>query len=364
MSNVDRYKEISAFHPGYYIAELIEDAGISQTEFAVRLGTTPKNVSTLVNGQTTLSNDIAKKLSAMTGTGVEVWLNIQMEYDKKKIEIEKAKDFDAQKEIMSVIDYGYFVRYANLPQTVSIPERIHNLCGYLMISDLRILANPDFLVSYRAGRSALLPENMINSRAWLQTAINKSKDIKTAPYNPDKLRSHLPELRSMTVRSPEEFVPRMREIFSQCGVAFVLLPHLKNSGVNGAVKWINGERVVLAMNTRGAYADRFWFTLFHEVRHVFQQKIKTVFISGTSDELDEINASLEEDADRFASDFLIPGAKYAHWSPDRYVSDSEIVAFAESVGIHPGIVAGRLQHDKIIPENRCSGLKEKYTIVV
>ena len=71
---------------------MIEDAGISQAEFAVRLGTTPKNVSTLVNGQTTLSNDIAKKLSAMTGTEVEVWLNLQMEYDKKKIEIEKAKE--------------------------------------------------------------------------------------------------------------------------------------------------------------------------------------------------------------------------------------------------------------------------------
>ena len=34
----------------------------------------------------------------------------------------------------------------------------------------------------------------------------------------------------------------MREIFAECGIAFVLLPHLKNSGVNGAVKWVSEER--------------------------------------------------------------------------------------------------------------------------
>ena len=45
-------------------------------------------------------------------------------------------------------------------------------------------------------------------------------------------------------------------------------------------------------------------------------------------------------------------------------SDNEIVEFAKSIGIHPGIVAGRLQHEKIIPQSRCSKLKEKYTIEI
>ena len=89
MSNIAEYKEIMAFHPGYYIAEVIEDMGISQEEFAIRVGTTPKNISTLVNGQINLSNDMAKKLSAMTGTSVDVWLRLQGEYDKKIIRYSK-----------------------------------------------------------------------------------------------------------------------------------------------------------------------------------------------------------------------------------------------------------------------------------
>ncbi len=42
MSNVVEYNDIMAFHPGYYIAEIIEDMGISQAEFAIRVGTTAK----------------------------------------------------------------------------------------------------------------------------------------------------------------------------------------------------------------------------------------------------------------------------------------------------------------------------------
>jgi Zn-dependent peptidase ImmA (M78 family) len=194
--------------------------------------------------------------------------------------------------------------------------------------------------------------------------MNISKSIDTKPYNAEKLKGYLPELRSMTVKKPEEFLPRMREIFAECGVAFVLLPHLKNSGVNGAVKWVTEDRVVLAMNNRGLDADKFWFSLFHEIKHVLQQKIKTVFISSTVEEMMDINNTLEIEADTFAKNYLISPADYRRLSPSRYTSDDEIVEFAKTIGIHPGIVAGRLQHEGIIAQNRCSKLKEKYVIEV
>ena len=43
MNNVNEYKDIVAFHPGYYIADIIEDMGISQAEFTARIGITAKN---------------------------------------------------------------------------------------------------------------------------------------------------------------------------------------------------------------------------------------------------------------------------------------------------------------------------------
>lgn len=362
MSNITEYKEIMAFHPGYYIADIIEEMEISQAEFATRMGTTAKTLSQLINGQANISNDLAKKLSVMMGTSVDIWINLQKTYDQKLIEIQQAKDFDEQTEVAKQIDYKYFVDVVGLPAVKDIRDKIANLCKFFTVSDLRIMLQPDFLVNFRSVSTRNCEKNIINSRAWIQTAMNMAKSIETKPFDAEKLKYYLPELRNMTIQKPEVFIPRMHQIFAECGVAFVLLPHLKNSGINGAVKWVSEDRVVLAMNNRGLDADKFWFSLFHEVRHVLQQKIKTVFISSTIEEIINFNNSLEEDADKFASNFLIPPADYRKFAPSKYTSDDEIVAFANLIGIHPGIVAGRMQHDKIIPQNRCSRLKEKYLI--
>lgn len=364
MSNTREYKGIVAFHPGYYIADVIEDMGISHAEFAVRLGTNAKTLSYLLNGQANITNDLAKKLSAMMGTSPDVWLNLQNAYDRKLIEIQMAKDFDKQAQIARLIDYKYFIEVAGLPATKATDEKIAHLCSWLKVSDLRILLRPDFLVNYRTGTSYVNEKNIINSRAWIQTAISISHGVETKPYDGEKLKAYLPELRSMTVQSPDVFVPRMREIFAECGVAFVLLPNLKNSGVNGAVKWINDERVVLAMNNRRLDADIFWFSLFHEIRHVLQRKTKTVFISYGEKEIQEINEKLEEDADIFATNYLIPASAFRRFAPNKYTTDADIVAFAKSIGVHPGIVAGRLQHEGILLPNRCAKFKEKYDIKI
>ena len=85
MSNTIEHKDMVAFHPGYYIAETIQDMGITQAEFALRLGTNVKTLSYLVNGQANITNDLAKKLSVMLGTSEELWLNLQKEYDRRLV---------------------------------------------------------------------------------------------------------------------------------------------------------------------------------------------------------------------------------------------------------------------------------------
>lgn len=78
----------------------------------------------------------------------------------------------------------------------------------------------------------------------------------------------------------------------------------------------------------------------------------------------DINNTLEIEADKFATNYLISPADYRRLSPSKYTSDDEIIEFAKTIGIHPGIVAGRLQHEGIIAQNRCSKLKEKYVIEI
>ena len=177
MSNYIEYKDLIAFYPGNYIEEELECRSISQEEFAKRLGTTPKTVSKLINGQINISNDLVKKISMVFGSSAQLWLNLQASYDEKVIEIEKSKDYCDQKKTAYMIDYSYFVDYCGFSDSNNIEEKIANLCGFLNVADLRILLKEDFLVSYKVTSADLKPINVLNNRVWLQVAINFSRKL-------------------------------------------------------------------------------------------------------------------------------------------------------------------------------------------
>lgn len=94
MSNYIEHKDRITFHPGYYIKEIIEELGLSQDDFAKRLGTTPKTLSVIINGGQRLSPDIANKLSKMLGTSIEYWLNLQAIFDAAVAEMKADEELD------------------------------------------------------------------------------------------------------------------------------------------------------------------------------------------------------------------------------------------------------------------------------
>lgn len=88
MSNkIVEYKDLIAFHPGQYVEELIEEYNLTQKEFAERLGVSEIKLGKLVNGEESISNDIARKLAKITNISMITWLNIQSIYDVKIAEI-------------------------------------------------------------------------------------------------------------------------------------------------------------------------------------------------------------------------------------------------------------------------------------
>ena len=93
MSKVE-YKDIIAFHPGYYVKDVIDDLEMSQCEFAKRLEITDKTLSKLLSGEAPMSREIAQKMSQMLGTSVDVWLKLQKKYDDKCCRIEQQNELE------------------------------------------------------------------------------------------------------------------------------------------------------------------------------------------------------------------------------------------------------------------------------
>lgn len=181
------------------------------------------------------------------------------------------------------------------------------------------------------------------------------------------MRSVLSEIREMTTKSPDAFYPRLKQIFSECGVAFVALPYLKSSGINGAVKWLNPDKALLLINDRNKHADVFGFALFHEIKHILQQKIKTIYLSfdkkNSAASLGSNNELNEKEADEFARQRLIPDEEYQAFIYEENYSKKSIQHFAEKIDIHPCIVLGRLKYDKKLEWNVYSDLRIQYQII-
>ena len=96
MSCIKKYKDITAFHPGYYVEEAIQDMNISQNDFAKRLGVSEKTLSLFIDGKIDISYNLASKLSTVLGTSIQFWFNLQRIYNKKLLEIIRAKPIETR----------------------------------------------------------------------------------------------------------------------------------------------------------------------------------------------------------------------------------------------------------------------------
>ena len=96
MSCIKKYKDITAFHPGYYVEEAIQDMNISQGELAKRLGVSERTLSLFIDGQIDVSYNLARRLSMVLGTSIKFWFNLQRIYNNKMLEIIRAKPIETR----------------------------------------------------------------------------------------------------------------------------------------------------------------------------------------------------------------------------------------------------------------------------
>lgn len=337
MSNYLEYNDRIAFHPGYYLKEMVEESGLTQEDYAKFLGTTPKNLSILIRGEQSLSIDIATKLSRMYGTTINYWLNLQQTYDAMQAEFLSDQELEREREVFKLLDYKYFRDNFGLPDLPrKTDEQIKSIREFLSIASLTVLRKKDLAVSFRSYSDNLSLSNIVNANTMVQIAINIALKTKTVKFNKRKFEDAVNFALTQT-RNHKGFLPVVRKAFIEAGVVLVVLPNLKNSGINGATKKIDGK-ILLMVNDRRHFADTFWFTLFHEIGHIMNGDYGITF-------KDNKNES-EDEADLYAQKCLIPQSQYEEFLDSHNVFDERTICeFAELIDQDPGIVYGRLQND-------------------
>ena len=94
-----------------------------------------------------------------------------------------------------------------------------------------------------------------------------------------------------------------------------------------------------------------------------KHQLREVFVDGIEgQEHTAAEQDAEQDADTFAADFLVSPQEWRQFVRAARFSQADVQAFAQRVGIAPGIVVGRLQHEGKLANSRGNQLKRGFTL--
>ncbi len=344
-------RSIIATPPGAAIKEQLLDRGLSQKEFALRMNMSEKHISKLINGEVQLTPDVAVRLEMVLGIPASFWSKLEATYREKLIKANAENEMDADIELSKKLPYLEMSKIGWVPETRKSAERVVYLRKYFEVVSLEIIKDMQ-LSKIACRRMAETEESDYALLAWAQRAKLEARSIETSPIDLKTLSKKIPEIRNMTTSDPSDFCPKLISLLADCGIALVFLPHIGGSFLHGAT-FYDGNKIVIGLTVRGKDADRFWFSLFHELGHILLGHINQQ--NGTT-EADE-NA-----ADAFAQETLISSDTFHAFTADGDFSKSAINTFAAENHILCGIVVGRLQKEHFIKYNQCNDLKTKYAI--
>lgn len=348
-----RSKSYIATPPGATIREQLEDRGMSQKEFAARMDLSEKHISKLINGEVQLTPDVAVRLETVLGVPAKFWSNLEAIYREKLLKVEAENAMDEDEALAQQFPYSEMVKYGWIQATKILKEKVIYLRQYFSVVKLSLLGN-ELITKIACRRLAITEKSDLALMAWVQEAKIQARQIQTSPINIKGLIAAIPEIRKMTVMKTDEFCPKIRTTLENCGIALVFLPHLQGSFLQGAT-FLDGNKIVVGLTVRGKDADKFWFSLFHELAHIVLGHIGN--INGTTDQD-------EKDADTWAGDTLINPADFTAFKLKGDYSERNVLAFAKKQGIAPGIVVGRMQLERMIKYSVLNNLKVKYEIKI
>jgi len=362
--HVNEYTPDSVSLPGETLQEVLDERQMTQADLAERMGRPKKTVNEIVQGKAAITPETALQLERVLGVPAGFWNNLEQNYREhlaRKEEEERlatSGDWLRQIPVRKMVELGWIERRKD---RVDQARELLNFFG---------IASPDrwsdvFELPQANYRHTMAFESQTGAlAAWLRKGALEGQRVRCTPFDRERFKAVLIEARKLTREPAAVFGEALLDRCASAGVAVAFVPELPGCRANGATRWLSPRKALIQLSLRYRWADVFWFSFFHEAGHVLLHGKRDVFIEGEDGASDSEVMKKEAEADRFAARLLIPPHELdrlrAAARAER-ISKARVLAFASELGIHPGIVVGRLQHEGWLPHTHLNGLRTRLT---
>jgi HTH-type transcriptional regulator/antitoxin HigA len=344
--------------PGDTLLTLMEQRELSSEDLAKKLGCERSIVQGLLSGVVAVDDELAAALSKHVGGTPAFWRVRQTKYLAALNRAAEAVPKDRGSRWVKQFPHRDIAGYGWVDRNAKRDELVKAYLAYFGVN------TPDEWsqryersmkeTAFRASPTFASKLGAIS--AWLRRGEIEAAATPCAAWQPKLLRQQLEAIRVLSrAKSPSYFLPRVRRICAEAGVAVVFVRAPSGCRASGATRFITPDKAMIVLSFRYLSDDHFWFSFFHELGHLLLHNSSMTFVDGEPG----ISGALEAEANDFAADVLIPPSRRDEMM-DLPSKREPIIRFAYSVGVSTGIVVGQLQHRRVIRRNQMNRLKRRF----
>ena len=358
MSGTDAFEPDWVSPPGDTMRDLIDDRNLTIAEFARQIGHTPEEATCLLQGQMSLTTETAQKLEVVLGSSARFWLTRESQYRSDVARLQDTGEHLDVEGWLRELPLSDMIDFGCVDPSADASRRTTQVLQFFGVSGLA-----EWRTTYREilGAAAFRTSASFDSKpgavsVWLRQGEIRGSAINCAPWNPQRVREVLPNIRTLTrKKDPNAFLPELTNQLAGCGVALAIVRAPTGCRASGATRFLTPARAMLLLSLRYLSDDQFWFTLFHELGHLVLHGDTSLFLEEDEDSL----SRQEIEANEFAEAIIVPNDFRQELLTLR-IEMRRIVRFAHRIGVSSGLVVGQLQHLGRVPHSHFNGLKVKF----
>lgn len=345
--------------PGEIVAEYMECLGLTQAEFARRCGRSAKLISEIVNGKAPIEPETALQFEKVLGLNANIWLRLETSHRLFLAREAEARAAAAAAEWTKQFPVSKLVERGAMEHPKSSADTVTQLLAFFGVASVEAWHRRYAYTQVAYRHAPRFRSSQAASAAWLRQGELQALEVQCHEFDASKFRSALAHIRVLTREPMEDAIPEVARHCRGAGVALVFVALLPRTYLSGAARWVGSRKAVIQLSRCHKTSDQVWFTFFHEAAHLLLHRTKNRNSIFLDEMVFEDGCEQEFQADKWAGDFLIPKDAWSSFTLAGEFGEASISSFAADIGIAPGIVVGRLQHEQFVSRSSLNHLKAK-----